>query len=51
VDLQLRVRQTILPMQQAERAKNVESVLTAAEISKQRDDLIYFATPWQFLRD
>ena len=29
----------------AERAKNVDSVLTAAEISKQRDDLIYFATP------
>jgi heat shock 70kDa protein 4 len=38
-------------LRQAERAKNVESVLTAAEISKQRDDLIYFATPWQFLRD
>jgi heat shock protein 4 len=32
-------------VRQAERAKSVDSVLTAAQISKQRDDLIYFATP------
>jgi len=32
-------------LRQAERAKNVESVLTAAEISKQHDELIYFSTP------
>jgi heat shock 70kDa protein 4 len=30
---------------QAERAKNVDPVLTSAEILKKRDDLIYFATP------
>ncbi len=32
-------------MRHAERAKNVDSVLTAAEISKQEDELIDFATP------
>lgn len=30
---------------QAERPKNVNPVLTAAEISKKRDELIYFVTP------
>ena len=32
-------------MRQAERTKNVDPVLTAAEISKQEDELIDFATP------
>ena len=32
-------------VRQSERPKNVDPVLTAAEISKKRDELIYFATP------
>ncbi|KAI0000483.1 heat shock protein [Russula vinacea] len=32
-------------VRQAERPKNVDPVLNAAEISKKRDELIYFATP------
>jgi len=32
-------------VRQGERPKNVDPVLTAAEISKKRDELIYFATP------
>ncbi|TCD67306.1 adenyl-nucleotide exchange factor sse1 [Steccherinum ochraceum] len=30
---------------QTERAKNVDPVLTAAEVNKRRDEIIYFATP------
>lgn len=30
---------------QAERAKNVDPVLTATELGKKRDEIIYFATP------
>ncbi|GLB45075.1 putative heat shock protein 70 family protein [Lyophyllum shimeji] len=32
-------------VRQSERPKNVEPVLTSAEISKKRDEVIYFATP------
>ena len=32
-------------MRQAERPKNVDPVLTCAEIGKKRDEVIYFATP------
>lgn len=32
-------------VRQAERAKNVDPVLTSAEIEKKRDEVIYFATP------
>jgi heat shock protein 4 len=32
-------------VRQAERTKNVDPVLNATEISKKRDELIYFATP------
>ena len=32
-------------VRQSERPKNVDPVLTAAEISKKRDELIYFGTP------
>ncbi|KAI9442465.1 heat shock protein [Lactarius indigo] len=32
-------------VRQSERPKNVDPVLTAAEISKKRDEVIYFATP------
>ena len=32
-------------VRQSERPKNVDPVLTASEISKKRDELIYFATP------
>ncbi|KAI9507914.1 heat shock protein [Russula earlei] len=32
-------------VRQAERPKNVDPVLTAAEIGKKRDEVIYFATP------
>ncbi|KAG7442655.1 heat shock protein 70 [Guyanagaster necrorhizus] len=32
-------------IRQTERAKNVDPVLTSAEISKKRDEVIYFATP------
>ena len=30
---------------QTERAKNVDPVLTSAEVTKRRDEIIYFATP------
>ena len=32
-------------VRQSERAKNVDPVLTAAEVLKKKDEIIYFATP------